>query len=420
MAERIIIKIPGDFDPNKEAPVEFEWRSLNGSGEWEAEQEFSSLEQLQGDSLKEGAEVWLMISGARVSSRTLPISAAERRHMQSLLPFQLEDDVACDVESLHFAFGTPKDGDVTMAYLDKQWFADTLHLFSEEGISINGCIPEPLLLPCDEKTCTLSLGSELLVRNGKGAAFSLDDSLADIGLKQLEEMEPMAESFTLIAPSDEALARLEEQMPEALREKVGQRYVRDFWGAFNVSSGTATLGVPAEWLNLCAGAFGRRLPILAWWGLWRKLAYFSLFVLAVFILTNVLEVQQLKSQQGVMQQDIEKAFRSVVPRGAMVDASRQLKAKMKSQQNVSQGSDALVFMSFVSPLLQAAPKVKLLGFQYNHDRNEMRLNVQAPSFNNIESVRNQLDKDGFQSTLMSSSAQGGVHSARIKIEKLSQ
>ena len=178
------------------------------------------------------------------------------------------------------------------------------------------------------------------------------------------------------------------------------------------------MSTAAPWLNLCVGEFSRRLPLTDWWNTWRKVTLLGAATLALFIVANFAQVQQLKSAQAVMQKDIEAAFRSVVPRGAMIDPLRQLKAKMKSEQGTVKGSDAILLMSLVAPVIDNLPDVALQGFQYNHDRNELRFSVKAGSFKNIEALRNRLDGGNYKATLMSASAQGGVHSARLKIDKL--
>ncbi len=422
MAERLFVKMPAEDRDADMSSALYEWRTMNTAGEWLSEAERGTLASLTETVNEAKAQrellVQVLISGSKVSVRRLPISAAEKRHMQNLLPYQLEDEVACDVEQLHFAYGVPVDGFVSVAYLDRQWFADVLQRFAEAGIEVDTCLPETQLLSCEAGACTLSLDNELAVNTAGGFAFSLDKTLVEPGLRLLDSLDPEPESLTLVAPSEEQLQELEQALSESQREKIEHRFQRDSWGAFNIVQGSMALNTRTAVLDLCSGQFARRLPIAQWWSLWRKLAIFAALVLAVFLLVNFLQVQQLKAAQAEMQKDIESAFRSVVPRGAMVDPLRQLKTKMKGLSSVAEGSDSVWLIARVTPHLQAAGKVKLQGFQYNHERNELRLNVQAPTFKDIERLRSVLDGGEVKSTLMNASAQAGVHSARIKVEKL--
>jgi general secretion pathway protein L len=422
MAERLFVKMPAEQDGVPTHAARYEWRVMSADGEWVGEVESGTLtalsETLVAARNETDLSVCLLISGSKVSVRRLPITDAEKRHMQNLLPYQLEEEVACDVEQLHFAYGTPSDDAVSVAYVDRQWFAELLQTFADADVDLDACLPEAQLLFCEPGACTLSLDDELVVHAGNGFAFSLDRALLEPGLHLLETLEPTFDTLTLIAPSEDQLQDLEQKLSDSQRDKVEHRFVRDAWGALNIEQGSMSLNTSATYLNLCAGEFAQRLPIGQWWLAWRKLAVFSAVVLAVFLLVNFLHVQQLKSAQAEMQKDIESAFRSVVPRGAMVDPLRQLKAKMKGLSTVAEGSESVWLISLVSPHLQAAGKVKLQGFQYNHERNELRLNVQAPTFNDIERLRAALDGGKVKSTLMNASAQAGVHSARIKVEKL--
>jgi len=417
MADRILVKIPSEglFG---DAEQELYWRAIDARGEWLGEAERGTVAALAEAFANIKAEVWLMVPGARVSTRSLPISAKEKRHMERLLPYQLEDDLACDVEALHFAFGVPANGTVTIAYVDKMWFRSVLEIFSEFSIELAGSTPEPLLLPCDEQSCTINQNEELMVHQADGTSFSVNSTLASMVLNSLGENLATNDSLTLVAGDDHALSDLESALPESLLQKVEHRFVRDGWGALNIHLGRATLGGSVPWLNLCVGDFSRRLPLMNWWHMWRKVALLGGVTLALFIVANFSQVQQLKSAQAIMQKDIETAFRSVVPRGAMVDPLRQLKAKMKSEQGTAKGSDSVLLISLVAPVIKSLPDVALQGIQYNHDRNELRFSVKASSFKNIEALRNRLDGGNFKATLMSASAQGGVHSARLKIAKL--
>jgi len=417
MADRILVKVPSEGTLGN-AEQELDWRAIDARGEWLGEAKRGTVLALAEALTNIKAEVWLMVPGARVSTRPLPISAKEKRHMERLLPYQLEDDLACDVEALHFAFGVPASGTVTIAYVDKMWFRSVLEFFAEFSIEVAGSTPEPLLLPCDEQSCTINQNEALMVHQADGTSFSVNHTLSNMVLNSLGENLATNGSLTLVAGDDNALSDLESALPENLLQQVEHRFVRDAWGALNIHLGRATLDVKTPWLNLCVGEFSRQLPLMNWWLMWRKVAFLGCVTLALFIVANFSQVQQLKSDQAIMQKDIEAAFRSVVPRGAMVDPLRQLKAKMKSEQGTAKGSDSVLLISLVAPVIASLPDVELQGIQYNHDRNELRFSVKAGSFKNIEALRNRLDGGNFKATLMSASAQGGVHSARLKIAKL--
>ena len=354
MADRILVKIPSEGTLGN-ADQELYWRAIDARGEWLGEAENGTVSALAEALANIKAEVWLMVPGARVSTRPLPISAKEKRHMERLLPYQLEDDLACDVEALHFAFGAPVNGIVTIAYVDKMWFRSVLEFFAEFSIEVAGSTPEPLLLPCEEQSCTIHQNEELMVHQADGTSFSVNHTLTSMVLNSLEGNLATNASLTLVASDDNALSDLESALPESLLQKVENRFVRDGWGALNIHLGRATLGGSMPWLNLCVGEFSRRLPLMNWWHMWRKVALLGGVTLALFIVANFSQVQQLKSAQAIMQKDIETAFRSVVPRGAMVDPLRQLKAKMKSEQGTAKGSDSVLLISLVAPVIKACP-----------------------------------------------------------------
>jgi len=415
MAERILFKC---VDPQGGEATLYTWRVLSEIGEWRGDAGTGSLADLQAVIGEQELGLWWLVSGARVSTRVLPVSAKEKRHMHKLLPYQLEDDLACEVERLHFAFAAARNDEVEVAYVDQAWFASQMATFESAGLVLAGALAEPWMLPTDNNSCTLSLFEDLQIRFSNGACFSVEAELRERVLNQLHESLPEDANLLLVAADDAGLDVLTQGLALELRERITHRYHRDNWGALNIHAERVPLQMKAsQWFSLCQGTFSRRLPIANWLHQWRQVGIFAAVALVVFLTVNFLQVQQLKAEQAELQAGIESAFRSVVPRGAMVDPLRQLRTKLRGTQVVANNSESVALLAVVAPALDEAKSIKLQGLQYNHDRNELRLNVQAPAFNLIEALRNRLDGKGVTATLMSASAQNGVHSARLKIEK---
>src|SRR5690606_31005530 len=61
--------------------------------------------------------------------------------------YQLEDALIDDIDDLHFALSSPKNGDVTLAYLNREWLTDVFEQLSVLGIEVSHCFAAPALLP---------------------------------------------------------------------------------------------------------------------------------------------------------------------------------------------------------------------------------------------------------------------------------
>src|SRR5690625_3178257 len=65
--------------------------------------------------------VWLLLPGTKVVTRELEYGESERKHLQRMLPFQLEETVIGDIDQFHFALGPALDGRAAVAYVEKPW-----------------------------------------------------------------------------------------------------------------------------------------------------------------------------------------------------------------------------------------------------------------------------------------------------------
>jgi len=364
-------------------------------------------------------ELWLLVPGPRVVTAELAVSRKEQRHLRTMAPFQLEDDLACEIDELHFAFGPVREGKVTIARVDKNWLQQHFTAFAEAGLEIHRCLPEALLLPTDAGGWSVYLTDELQVCQGVGRGFAIDNKLGAAALNTLvslradEQAEQGGEasdsalpSIALYADTEARLAQLEGLLPEVLRDKVSAREVRSRW-QLDAS--------PRNVIDLCQGAFTRQLPLVRWWQLWFKTAIFAAVVLAAFFTINLAEIQMLKSEQRQLRKAMETTYRQVVPSGTLVDPEKQLLRRVRATSGGGQQSRLLPMLAAVTPLIAKVEGVQLRTMNYNDDKNELRLNIQAPAFNTIEQLRQALNQAGLQATLVNASASGDVHQARLRI-----
>ena len=379
---------------------------------------WGDLHSLQEALADDDHELWLLVPGARVVTQHLQVTKKEQRHLRQIAPYQLEDELAGEVDDIHFAFGTPVDEQVPIACIDKAWLQGHFDVFSGIGLEVMHCLPDTLMLPRAPGGWTLRLGQELQVCRGAGDGFSVAESLAAMAVASLvaapveEDAEatpaPLPDNLTLLAESAEKLERLEAMLPPELAERVGERRLARAWDLDWSRRDT---------IDLCQGDFARRLPLLRWWQQWQKVGYLAAAVLVAFVLVNVAELQSLKSQQQQLRKAMETVYRQAIPQGAMVDPEKQLAQRAKSSQTQGNSSQLMPMLAAVTPLVATAEGVKLRTMNYNDEKRELRLNIQAPTFNSIEKLRSDLNRNGFTATLINASASGSEHQARLRVER---
>ncbi|UCE77350.1 MAG: hypothetical protein JSU62_03890, partial [Gammaproteobacteria bacterium] len=120
--------------------------------------------------------VVVLVPGAEVFIGDARVPGRNRQRVLRAVPYALEEKLAGDVESMHFALGPVQNIDhypvvaVERAKMDA-WGA----LLREQGISATQWLPDVLALPTAEEGWSLLVDADsVLVRNGEYTGFVVD------------------------------------------------------------------------------------------------------------------------------------------------------------------------------------------------------------------------------------------------------
>ena len=138
--------------------------------------------------------VCFAVPGADARLLTLPVTTAEKKHIDKSLPFTLEEQVAEDIDGLHFAYcGLDKDT-LAVAVCARNKMQGWQALLADfPGIS--QWRPEPLLLPWQHgEWCLLVEGETVIARLGQCEGFTVESQMLDAVLQGAlaEQPEPGA------------------------------------------------------------------------------------------------------------------------------------------------------------------------------------------------------------------------------------
>ncbi|MDQ2076655.1 type II secretion system protein GspL [Marinimicrobium sp. ABcell2] len=368
--------------------------------------------------------VWLLVPGNKVVTREIEYSDSERKHLQRLLPFQLEETVVGDIDQFHFALGPAQDGRAAVAYVEKPWLRDIFAQLEPFNIEITRCSVVSLLLPLAPDTpeaqdaeteeyphWTLHLqDGQVLVRYAPSLGYSIDQARARMSLEMLLTAQQRVDKLPhldLRASTDAELATLEALLPSDLADRVDRRTLVDFW----------QLDYQAPDINLCQGEFSQRLPVERWWKDWRSVVAGAAACLVVYIGVMVYQVQTLEAENVAVRQEIEQVFRSAMGPGRMTNPEIQLRQAVSEVQPASAtGRQVTPFLADLLPALEA-DGTTIRSIAYAANSGEINLSVQASAFSSIEALRERIVERGLQAELLSASAQGDVHSARLRIRQ---
>ena len=328
------------------------------------------------------APVCFAAPATAVRLQRMPISAEEKKHLAKSLPYMLEEQLAQDVDTLHFATReiAPLDYGVAICEL--------AHM---------------------EGWCLLLERDQALLRTGLCEGAGLERELTDALLQSALAAGNEPDALIVYGDDQEADTAL---VPPPLRDRVQ-------WRRGNLASALLLADDLDQGLNLLQGAFAPRLPLGRWWQDWRRVAALFGAAVALHLLATWADYAQLDRQNLALRGAIEDSYRQANPRGAVVDPEKQLSRQLNDLRGGAQSSGFVGLVAQVGEVLAANPGTSIASLNYIQRAGEMRLNILASDYGAVERIRQAIGATGLEASLENSSAQGDGVRARLRVAERS-
>lgn len=385
---------------------QFEWfgKSLTAVEQGDSEQMYEALPAT--------AKLVLVLPAENVLLKRVEYDEAEKKLLTSTVPYTLESELSEDIEQLHFALGEPEGNSVDVVVMSKQTLNDYLLPLREQGLQLQAAIPEQLLVERAEKGWTLIIANErCLIRNGQYAGFAIKHENAGLALQCLAKV-GLPDRFRVICKEQEK-TKLADFLSEELKA------VMDWKGelAFETM-------VVREWhtnqksclsLNLLQGEFESPLPWRRWLKQWKVFAALLVLAVALHLTSGFVQNVSLKKDIREINQSIEKAYREVVPRGRMVIPEKQLQRKINALKGDADSHFMMMYKT-VAEVIGAVDGIRMQSMSFNNQQKEIRITLVAPGFNEIETLRSNLEKHNVTAELSGIQNDQGKSRARLVIK----
>ncbi len=347
--------------------------------------------------------------GADTRLLALPVAPEEKKHLVQSLPYALEDQVAVDVDSLHFASCPLQSELYAVAVVARARMEAWQALLADyPGVAL--WVPEPLLLPWQAgEWCLVVEGTSAVLRVGQCAGFTIETSLVH-ALAQSAMAESGPPDAVIVYGVDQAAdTRL---LPETLHAAVQ-------WRRGNLCAALLLSEAPSVNLNLLQGDFAPRLPLRAWWQQWRAVAAVLACAFALQLGAEFAEYRNLAAQNTALRTAVEESYRRAFPQGNYVDAEKQLRRQLDALGGSGQASGFVGLLDRVGGAIAGMPGTSIASINYNDKGDEMRLNIIAANFEDVEQLRAKIHEAGLEATMESSNMQGTRVSARLRVTERS-
>ncbi|MEZ5573980.1 MAG: type II secretion system protein GspL [Halioglobus sp.] len=347
--------------------------------------------------------------GADTRLLTLTVAPEEKKHLSRSLPYTLEEQVAADVDNLHFAFCPLEDNTFAVAIAARDKMLQWQSLLADYP-GIQQWLPEPLLLPWQAgEWCLVLEGDTAIVRVGECAGFTVERDLLTTVLHSVVTESGIPDAVIVYGMDETADT---EVLPMAVRDRMQ-------WRRGNLCAALLLSETPQIKLNLLQGEFAPRLPLALWWKQWRAVAAVFAAAFVLQLVAVYAEYRNLSAQNLALRTAIEQSYRRAFPQGQVVDAEKQLRRQLDALGGTGQASGFVGLIERVGKAIHGMPGTSIASINYNDKGDEMRLNIVAADFEGVEQLRSRINEAGLEAIMESSSTQGDRVSARLRVTERS-
>lgn len=348
----------------------------------------------------------------------LPVRGAAR--MRQALPFALEEQVADDLELMHFAAGRREpDGTLAAVAVRRERLQGWIDMFERSGIEVSAVMAEPSVVP-SSPTSTIWViedGACLIRRPGETALRVEGDSVEEFlifGDPRDSEIDGGAHLTVYLDATDQARFGAE---LDALRDTLTSLEIKLLPdGALPL---LATTAIREPGVNLLQGEFAPRTGMQRMLKPWRTAAALLLALIALVVVRQGSELFQLKAEEEHLDTSIQAVFREAMPDvSRVVNARGQMETRLRAIRAAGGGSDApfLAIMEVVSRALVAEPEARLESLSFRNGI--MELKIAVPGVETLDRVSRQVEAGGrLDAEILSANPRGDTVEGRIQVSE---
>lgn len=311
------------------------------------------------------------------------IPAGASRQLDNMIPYLLEEEIAQDVEELHYTILNRTSGRATVAAVDEKYLANWLERFRDSGIELKRVLPDVLAMPLTEQQISaLQIGDSWLFRKGSYQGMIADSQWLSVlfesdWCRQEENKLPI----TGYTPAPDYPFSADQQWNAAELELV---------------MALLTKGAIASPVNLLTGKFKPQSSVLKHIRIWRKVAIAACLFVAVLSVQQLLKVNQLEAEAKAYRAESERIFRSVFPDKRKIPTVSYLKRQMSDEVNRlsgnSGGETVLDWLADFPQVLANQPAVEIQSIRFDANRGEARIEMLMADFQTFEVIRSRLEQ----------------------------
>lgn len=391
----------------------WQWRRLSDD-EWATSHYDTGDNEALADSLRDKSvdSVCLILPGQVAVSSVQHAEVGNRKQLQKLIPYEMEEQIIDSVDDLHFLLGVMEKDKVTVVYAKSETIKNALEQLESVNCDANQCLPDYLLLVRENDGATILWEDNYVCASlGKGLGFTVEEDLAPMVVAGISTDYEFTATINVVAETEENANALASWLPEKWKQENGPEIIVQTGTFWEWLDG----GVEQAILNFRTGKFARQLPIARWWQDWKKPAYVAAAAYLIAVSASFSQYLQAKSEHRSIIKEMNTVYLEAVPNGRPGDPEGALRSMVRGLDGESNATNLMLILDGVSGALAGNSDIVMSSFRYNGDQKELRFNLEAKSFSDLESLRSAVEQKGFAAELLRVTAEGDVTQANMRV-----
>lgn len=303
--------------------------------------------------LAPGKRLIVIVPADQVRLETVELPIRNAAKLRKAVPYALEDLLAEDVDTLHFAVGARQgDGSHGVAVLAHTVLQQWLAPFLERELRPEAFIPENLCLPTAPETWSLLAEAErAIVRSGPCGGFSC-------------AMEDLQDYLTLADPDGQQALQI--LIPDGVSTDFSElkqptELLPGYRSALDALVDSLDTGLA---INLLQGEYSQAENLARYWRPWMLPGALAASALLIAVLVTAVEGARIEADAIAQEQANAQRFRQIFPsQQRIVDLDTQL-AQQLAQLDGGGQSGLLELMGSLDDGLKAAKGLSLQAMQF--------------------------------------------------------
>jgi general secretion pathway protein L len=361
-----------------------------------------------------GRQVLVLVPGTEVllTDAQLP-PARSGAKLRQLVPYALEEQLAEDIEELHFAIGRRSGTRTPVAVVARRKMDEWLALLKASGIEPAALYADSELLPANPSQAVALLEEDsVTVRPPSGGVMMLPvDALGEV-LESASGTDANARGLILYTGSQQ-WQRYSAQM-EALRERFEDIQVQ------LLPAGPLVLFArqlpTASATDLLQGPYAPRSAVASGWRSWRVAAVLLAALVALHLLGQGVELVTLEQRNGRLDAAIDQVFHAAMPGTEDTEeARRRMQQRLKQLRAGQAGGGFLRGLGALAAARGSAPGTRLEAVTFTSGVFDLKL--LAPSVEALNQLSQALERRGWQARLTSGTPRGSSFEGSIRMSR---